>query len=271
MRSVMPPWAATFCLIFSGCILPKEKKQMQGEIVDVTTRVVALEQALETNVKSQGETANKRIASTRADLDKINLELRRLRGEIDALRVGVVTGQMPGAQNSEESVAAKLDQMSQRLELVEISQDELIDSIKKAGIKKRKKKTERPALTSVSALQSAFDSRRYLHVVQDAPGLESKTKGAEKTQLQFLYAESLYKLGKLRDAALKYNDFLESKPEKKYLPTAKMRMGDCFRHLGEFDTSRIYYEEVLAEFPKSEEAKTAKERLADMTSSTNKG
>src|SRR5690606_21389899 len=236
-------------LVLSGCILPKEKKQMQADLMDTQARLATLEQSLETNVKSQGETANKRIASTRSDLDKIMLELRRLHGEIDALRVGVMTGEMPGFENTDGSGAAKISEPSQRLEIVETAQEELLDSIRKAGIKRTAKKKERPAITTVSELQKAFDARRYLHVIEDAPGLEKNVKGAEKHQLQFLQAESLYKLGKLRDAALKYNDFLDAKPDKKYLPLAKLRMGDCFRHLGDFTTSKLYYEELLSEFP----------------------
>src|SRR5690606_38155365 len=116
----------------------------------------------------------------------------------------VMTGEMPGLESSDGSVAAKISELSQRLELVETSQEELLDAIKKAGIKKTVKKKERSAMTSVREVQKAFDARRYLHVIEDVPTLEKSAKGDEKQQLQFLYAESLYKLGKLRDAALKY-------------------------------------------------------------------
>jgi TolA-binding protein len=67
----------------------------------------------------------------------------------------------------------------------------------------------------------------------------------------------------MREAALKFNEFLESKPGKKYLATAKMRIGDCFRHLGDGATAKVYYEELIKEFPDSDEATKAKEGLGD--------
>ena len=84
-------------------------------------------------------------------------------------------------------------------------------------------------------------------------------------ELTYLYAESLYKLGSLKDAAIEFHDFIDSKPPVKYLPHAKMRMGDCYRHLGDKETAVIYYEELISEYPKTEEADYAKERLAKIT------
>jgi TolA-binding protein len=68
----------------------------------------------------------------------------------------------------------------------------------------------------------------------------------------------------MRIAALKYNEFLESNPPKNYLPLVKMRLGDCFRNLGDAGTAKIYYEELIKEFPNSNEASKAKERLAEI-------
>ena len=43
-----------------------------------------------------------------------------------------------------------------------------------------------------------------------------------------------------------------------------MRMGDCFRHLGDKATARIYYEEIIQEFGGSSEATEARKKLAKM-------
>jgi TolA-binding protein len=43
-----------------------------------------------------------------------------------------------------------------------------------------------------------------------------------------------------------------------------MRLGDCFRNLGDAGTAKIYYEELIKEFPNSNEASKAKERLAEI-------
>ena len=77
------------------------------------------------------------------------------------------------------------------------------------------------------------------------------TKQSSQYELDYLYAESLFKLGNLKDAAIEFHDFLDSKPPVKYLPHAKMRMGDCYRHLGDKETASIYYEELITEFPKA--------------------
>jgi TolA-binding protein len=42
-----------------------------------------------------------------------------------------------------------------------------------------------------------------------------------------------------------------------------MRLGDCFRHLGDNETAKLYYEELIRDFPNTDEAAKAKERLAE--------
>jgi TolA-binding protein len=43
-----------------------------------------------------------------------------------------------------------------------------------------------------------------------------------------------------------------------------MRIGDCFKNLGDDTTARLYYEELIKEYPKSEEASKARESLAKL-------
>ena len=146
--------------------------------------------------------------------------------------------------------------------------------MKKAGLGKGKKKGEkgaaekggdrRPA-ASVADLQKEFDDKHYKWVADDAAKLLRSAEGADKEQARFLVAESYFKLGDFRQAALKYNDFLESKPAKKNVPLAKMHMGDAFRKLGDAETAKVYYEELIKEFPTSDEAAKAKDRLAEQS------
>ena len=41
------------------------------------------------------------------------------------------------------------------------------------------------------------------------------------------------------------------------IPLLQLRMGDCFRQLGDTKTALIYYNELLAVYPKSSEAALA--------------
>ncbi len=267
--------AAVFSLAVSmpGCITPREKKDMQNDVFNVQTRLLTLErQVTDANkdLRNTGESAAKRVASAQSDLDRVYRELQQMRGEIDALRIGVTTGQMPGAAAGEgSSVAASLSQLSERMEAVEQSQEELLEALKKAGVKGQKK--AKKSIASVDELQAAFDDKHFKQVVEDAPKLTKEGSAGEKEQARFLLAEAYYKLGKMREAALRYNDFIDAKPSAKFLPLAKMRIGDCFRNLGDVATAKVYYEELIKEFPKSDEAAKAKERLAGGASESDKG
>jgi TolA-binding protein len=55
------------------------------------------------------------------------------------------------------------------------------------------------------------------------------------------------------------------KPSKKHLAQAKMRMGDCYRHLGDVETAMIYYQEVVRDFPKTEQGIKSKERISQLS------
>ena len=48
---------------------------------------------------------------------------------------------------------------------------------------------------------------------------------------------------------------------KNHLAHAKLRLGDCFRHLGDKATARLCYEELMAKHTGTNEAKLAKDRL----------
>lgn len=250
-------------LSLGACVTPSEKRGMQNDIFNVQTRLLNLERQLSDTgkeAKTSSETTQKSVASTQANLDRITRELQQLHGDVDALRIGVVTGKLPGAESQEGSVADTLAKLAERLDAIEQSQEELLQALKKAGLKNSTKKPK--ALSNAGDLQSAFDDKKYKQVVDEGPKVLKDAKDGDKEQVRFLLAESYFKLGRMREAALKYNDFIDSKPTNKYLPLAKMRIGDCFRNLGDASTARVYYEELIKEFPNSEEAAKAKERLA---------
>jgi len=248
-------------LSLCGCFTAAKEQQIQSDIFNLQQRLYELEKNQSTTVKSNTESTRKQMASTSTNLEKLQVEIQKIKGEVDAIRVGVQTGQIPGEEVREGSMLYTLNDILNRLETVESSQAEILDAIQSTSKDKssEKKKTR---LSTLSALQAAFDKKLYPRVVEDAPILLKKVKkSSSKEEIKFLHAESLYKLGKLRDAALKFNDFIESKPSDKRLPQAKLRMGDCFRHLGDKATSKVYYSEVIDQYPDTDQAKTARQRL----------
>ncbi len=250
----------------TACITPSEKKDMKGDIFNVQTRLLNLErQVTDTSkdAKATGDSAAKRLANSASEMDRLAADLQKLHGDMDTLRVGVMTGQMPGVDpaQQENSLAATLIKINERLEAVEESQAELLEALKKAGLSAKKKKERK--VGGVDDLEKAYNDKHYKQVIEDGPKVMKDVSGDDKEQTKFLVADSYFKLGKMREAALKFNEFLEAKPGKKYLATAKMRIGDCFRHLGDGATAKVYYEELIKEFPDSEEAGKAKERLAE--------
>jgi len=265
-------------LLTTSCITPSEKKGMKDDIFNAQTRLLNLERLLADTSKegrSNVENASKRLASTQSELERLSKEMQQVHGDIDALKVGVTTGQMPGidAAQQENSISAQVAKLSERLTAIEQSQEELLDAIKKAGLKSNKKKADNHTkpTDAIVDLQQTFDHKKYKQVIDEAPKVIKSGSADEKEQARFLLAESYYKTGKLREAALKYNDFLDGKPSKKNLPLAKMRMGDCFKQLGDAATAKVYYEELIRDFPDSDEAARAKKRLAEDEGGESKG
>ena len=255
----------TLLVMAPGCISPGEKRQIHDDLYGVQTRLLTLERLLVDSTKETKESASKRLASTHAELERQGKDIAQMRGEIDALRVGVRTGQMPGGDQSQQdhSIAATLTKLSERLTAIEQAQEELLDALKKAGLKGKKKASHRPA-SSLADLRRSFESQQFKQVIDDAPHILKGLTGDERDEGRFLLAESLYKSGQLRDAALKFNEVLDGKPaSRQVLAQTKLRMGDVFRRLGDGAAARIYYEELIHDFPDSAEALKAKERLAE--------
>ena len=249
-------------VLATGCITPSEKKAMKGDIFSLQTRLLQVEKQYQVETKEASKSANKRIASTYSDMEKLKKDIREMRGNLDALRMGVITGQMPGASAAEGSVASSLSALNERMDAIEETQKEIVAAVKKAGLKTRKR-SRKPA-KSLSALEEQFEKKQYNYVVEDSGKLLSGASVEDRSEIQYLQAEALYKLGRMRDAALKFNDLIEASPEAERLRHAKMRMGDCFKNLGDKESAKIYYEEVITEFPDSEEASKSKTQMADL-------
>ena len=239
---------------------------MKQDIGRLQAQVVQMQNELKITDNSLKSSSNRRAANTNTKMERLGIDIQKMKGEIDAIRVGVVTGQLPGQTDDEgPSMAKKLVAVIERIEDLEKQQKKLLDIIEKSSkksAKSAKTKKNRKSSKSFKSLNSAFKDKRYRHVKEDAPKVIRKYKKGTKNrkEAQFIFAESLYKLGDIKSAALEFDEYLKSKPKSK-IAHANLRLGDCFRHLGEPATAKIYYDELLASYGKSSEAKIAQERL----------
>lgn len=268
-----------------GCMTPAKERQIHDDIFALQARMMELENQSQTqgkSMQSNGENANQRIASTSTRIEKTEADLLHIKGEMEALRIGVTTGLMPGANLDQDgSVAKSLKDLNSRLTAVEEAQKQIMTAIEKATgaslstprkgdaaeSNEAKEPVEKAGKTKANFvdLKKNFDGKKYKLVIDDAPTvLEASKKKAQKEDVIFMYAESLFNTGKLREAALKYNDLIDMKPSAKRVTLAKLRMGDCFRHLGDKAAAKLYYEDLVTSHPSSAEAKKAKDMLSKL-------
>jgi TolA-binding protein len=281
----MNPWPILTCSAFltlTACLTPAEEQQLKDDIFGLQSRVLQLENQLSVQGKEINSATNRQEASMGTRMDKITVEMQRIKGEIDALRIGVTTGQLPGADPDQEgSVALALSQLTERIATVEDNQNKILGVIDKsvdskrtdkkdgAGAKdkdKDKKVAEKkaPSLKNLDDVREAFAKKKFKLVAEEGGKVLASVKGKkDKQEATFIFAESLYKSGEIREAALKYNEFIESKPNEN-MSLALLRMGDCFKQLGDAETAKIYYQELIQKFSNTDEAKQAKDKLAKL-------
>ncbi|WP_141731226.1 tetratricopeptide repeat protein [Oligoflexus tunisiensis] len=275
------PWPILTCGVLASltaCVTPAEEQQLRDDIFGLQTRVLQMENQLSAQGKEINTATSRQEASVSTRLDKIAIELQRIKGDIDALRIGVTTGQLPGTDPDQEgSVAKTLSEMSERITAVEDNQNKILGVIDKsveASRKSDKKKEEKSkaakaekkssTLKNLDDLRTAFDKKKYKTIASEGEKvLAGLKKQKDKQEATYILAESLYKSGEIREAALKFNDFIESKP-KDNMSIALLRMGDCFKQLGDAETAKIYYQELIQKYGSSAEARQAKDKLAKL-------
>ena len=266
VKKILIPVFVFVATLLAGCATRGDQEDLQARVFEMQTRLLTLENRQKGGVAAQ-ESHGKTLATSHARLDKIERELQKIVGQLEVLEMGIRTGEMPGTEAGVDTVARSLVEIASRLETVETNQNSLLEAVDKATKKKgkasRKKSKSRAKLSTVAQMDKSFSKKHYKTVAASGPKLIKSLKGKGKERALYLYAESLYKLGRLRDAALQYNDYVE-KGYTEYIAHAKMRMGDCFRHLGDQDAAKLYYEELIDQFPSTSEATKAKERLTKM-------
>ena len=259
---------ALLTVLMTSCYTPAKEKQVQGDIYALQTRVLKLESELQdrsSTLNKAKDQRSKTLAANTTSLEKISVNVQRLQGEIDRLKEGIRLGAIPGEEEPETSVNNRLSKLSERMEEIEKAQEEILSIIRTAKRKPSSGKSSKK-ITTYNELKKAYSRKRFSEIKSYGPSVLKKLSGKSKKKGTFFYAESLYKTNNFRDAALQFNDYLESTPPKdKDLVLSKLRMGDCYRKLGDKNISKIYYEEVISQHPESEYVKFAKERLKEVS------
>ena len=256
------PFVIASSVALTGCMSNNDGEELRNQLFKAQKRLLQLEETVERageETKSSGSRANQKIATTDLRLNKIDNDFMKIQGELDTLKRGVITGELPGMEQQPDSVAKAISGLEERIGELEKTQMEILVLLKS---KKAKKSRKRLPLKNISDLKKAYEKKQYLYVVEDAQKIISSLKEEKlNSEARFLYAESLFKLGRLRDAALRFNQLAsESVPEGKGSHIA-YRLGDCFRLLGDKKAATLFYNEVIKKFPESDEAEAARDQL----------
>ena len=112
----MKLFALTALILLSSCITPSEKDRMNADIFDLKTKLFTMEGQVQ-GQNSQSAVQGKTLATSHSRLDKMEFILQKIQGDVDALRIGVVTGQMPGADPDQEgSIANSISELMEEMD-----------------------------------------------------------------------------------------------------------------------------------------------------------
>lgn len=270
----MKAFILTFSFVLlSGCL---HEEEFRKEMFDVQKRVLDLEH----EVKEKQSTEHKQYLNSSSRVESVTEELQKLQGEVERLRIGVQKGELPGQADQEESVAKKIDKLREQVKAFDAERgtldkwEERISDIEKTQMEilsmlenfENKSGQKRKSMESVAEVEKAFKRRQYLHIIEDlSPVLKKDPKNS--VDLLFYYSESLFKLGKLKEAAVSYNDLVKKDKKEKYGARAFSRIGDCFRFLGDNKAASAYYKQLIEKYPKTPEGERAKSLIKKLENS----
>lgn len=265
-------WFLIGCLSFLivGCF---HEEELRKELFNVNTRLLTLENELQD--KQQANSRQYVSASSRTG--QLEDELRKIHGDIDRLQTGIQRGELPGQSASEPSVAKQIAEIKERLKqfdaeklksieervlAVEKAQIDILASLEKAekSEKSDKKKNKKEKGSTLKSLEQDFQAKRYKSLVETIPSLLEKP-GKDNDMLRYYYSESLFKIGNMREAAVSFGELLKKESLGHINPKVRLRMGDCFRNLGDKKTAVAHYKLLVDKYPDSSEAEVAKKLI----------
>lgn len=246
-----------FLVVATCCVSIKKGEELEGQILTERSRLDQIERTL----KLQGEllqtndrSTKAKVASSIVSLEKLIGDVRRLSGDIGRLEIGIVTGELPGHSPEKESVAKTLRDMGLRLDALETAQAQLLTQLQDEIVARKKQKPKKKARRvskSLKDLNADFDRKRYLYVAKDGPSVSKKLQGRKRQEASYLVAESLFKLGRIQESMVAFDDLTKEDLSADLKELSQARLADCFRILGQHDVATLLYTQFLKSFPKS--------------------
>lgn len=250
------------------------KEEFRKELFDVNTRVLALENDVQDKNNQEGQ----RFVSASGQIQELQNSIRTLKGEIDRLEIGVREGELPGGEQKKKSksIASQVHKLRQdiqniesqhikaleeRLRSLELTQNKILILLEK--LDKKKTRSSSATLKTRLDFKKAYNNKQYVRVTEQAPALlAAKKKVKDINSIHYFYAESLFKIGRLQEAAIAFGELIQKDPFRGNLAARlRLRMGDAFRLLGDYKTAKSYYQIVLDDYPKSDSQQKAQELL----------
>ncbi|ROR01485.1 tol-pal system protein YbgF [Desulfosoma caldarium] len=254
--------ALSVFLILSGCastqetvLLESNLSNLQVQVQELDARIQKLERAV-FGFKGSTGSAVGGLAALNARMDQMQMDLGRIRGQVEELR------HLQG-QASPESSAPKP------------GSDQPVISIPSVPTPAPGPGTTQPA-TAAAPAAHALDPEKELY----NGAMVLYQKGNHRAALQkfkeffkryptsdladnalFWMGECHFMMGSYQEAINSYQEVLDRFPKGNKVPHALLKQGAAFEKLGDTTAARILYERVMQQYPKSPQAQVAKKWL----------
>lgn len=232
--------------------------ELKKELFNVNTRVLALEN----EVQDKQQMNSRQYVSSSSRTSKVEEDLKKIKGEMDRLQIGIQKGEIPGMDDGEPSIAKqvaslreKVTELEQRVQEFEKSQKEILTVLEKIDKKKvQSPGSQKTKLTNAKAFERAFHSKHYRDIVESAPNFIANKHNKDRDLVRYYYSESLFKTGNTKEAAVSFGDLIQKFQGGDKAPKVRLRLGDCFRILGDKKTALEYYKILVEKYPKASES-----------------
>lgn len=254
--------------------------QLEQQLVEAAARIEQLEEFVRTQGRSQ--------AAKLENLDQVNAEVTRLRGEIEVLSHGLQTLQTEvGAQQLSQERRQMHDENRLRqieeflaiqppppptnadLGLEEGAEETPLDPTRTGFDPVPKPDPQQPEVPT-TAKELLETARKHMEEGRSAVARALLTRGKkdyadapELAEISYRLAETHFNDENWGKAALAFKGVIDNHPTSTWAPWAMLRQGECFAGLGQNDNARLFFDGVVQRYPKSDAAKEAKKKLAE--------
>lgn len=255
-------------------------------IFSMQTKLLELEKSFNRNSEVSEKNLSRGMVEYQSFSEEMGRNLQILEGKVQTLEhflgVDEIQADEFASKAPEQKIAVltsdldhlshRVEELEKKLETVNNTQNELfksVESVLKAGGNKKfgsssSSSSKKVSFSSVKEVEKAYEDKWYTHIIENYETTKNKLPKADQYDVSFFYGGSLFKLGRISEAALVFDELLNEKRKSDKLPQIYLRLGDCFRLLGKKDVALIYYEELIEKYPKESQAKVAKDYLEQL-------